>query len=210
MSASESSSVRPDDVIRFWLGDLSRPDADPLAKAERWWKKDEAFDREIREGFQDTLERGVRGELASWEGSPHGRLALVLLYDQLSRNMFRGTRRSFAQDALARALATAALDAGDDRVLTPIEVSFLLMPFMHAEDVQLQRRALDGFIRLRDAAKAAKDEKLRANFQSSVTFAERHMAIVERFGRFPHRNAILGRASTAEETELLKQPGSSF
>ena len=206
MSAPETS---PDDVIHFWLGDLSRPGADPLANAARWWKKDEAFDREIRERFLGTLERGVRGELASWESSPRGRLALVLLYDQLSRNMFRGTARAFAQDPLARSLATRAFAAGDDRVLEPIETSFFLMPFMHAEDVELQRRARDGFAKLRDATPAS-EEKLRANFANSVGYAEQHQAIIERFGRFPHRNAILGRASTPEEAEFLKQPGSSF
>lgn len=204
MSASETT---PDDVIHFWLGDLSQPGADPLAKAALWWKKDDAFDREIRARLQETLERGVRGELEAWESSPRGRLALVLLYDQLSRNMFRGTARSFAQDALARDLSKKALDAGDDRALGPVEVSFLLMPFMHGEDLALQQRALDGFTKLRDEAT---DEKLRKNFDNSVTYGGRHMKIIERFGRFPHRNEILGRASTPEEAEFLKQPGSSF
>jgi uncharacterized protein (DUF924 family) len=204
MSVIETS---PEDVIHFWLGDLSQPGADPLAKASAWWKKDDAFDREIRERFQGTLDRGVRGELRAWESSPRGRLALVLLYDQLSRNMFRGTARSFAQDALARDVATKALDAGDERALAPIEASFLFMPFMHAEDVAMQQRAVDGFTKLRDAAG---DEKLRKNYESSVKFGAAHMKIIERFGRFPHRNAILGRVSTAEEAEFLKQPGSSF
>ena len=204
MSAPETS---PEDVIHFWLGDGSQPGADPLAKADLWWKKDDAFDREIRERFQDTLERGVRGELGSWESSPRGRLALVLLYDQLSRNMFRGTARSFAQDPLARELAKKAFDAGDDRALTPVEISFLLMPFMHAEDLALQQRALDGFTKLRDAAEG---EKLRKNFESSVKYGGLHMKIIERFGRFPHRNEILGRPSTEEESAFLKQPGSSF
>lgn len=199
-----SGDTAPEDVIRFWLGE---PGAPPLANAEKWWKKDEAFDRQIRERFQDTLERGVRGELADWRTSPRGRLALVLLYDQLSRNMFRGTPRSFAQDALAREVATQAFDAGDERVLTPIEISFLLMPFMHAEDIAAQRRCIAGFEALRDAAD---DEALRKNFASSADFAERHAVIIERFGRFPHRNAILERPSTPEEVEFLKQPGSSF
>lgn len=198
------SETIPEDVIRFWLGE---PGAPPLAKAPDWWKKDEAFDRQIRERFQPALERGVRGELAAWETTPRGRLALVLLYDQLSRNMFRGTAQSFAQDGLARAAATKAFDAGDDRVLSPIEVSFLLMPFMHGEDLALQRRCIEGFEKLRDAAT---DPKLRDNFASSADFGKKHEVIIERFGRFPHRNAILGRASTPEETEFLKQPGSSF
>lgn len=207
MSGAAISQISPDDVIHFWLGDLSQPGADPLAKAAVWWKKDEAFDREIRERFQETLERGVRGELGAWESSPRGRLALVLLYDQLSRNMFRGTARSFAQDACARELAKKAFDGGDDRVLSPIEVSFLLMPFMHGEDVALQQRAIDGFTKLRDEAT---DARLRDNFENSVKYCGMHMRIIERFGRFPHRNAILWRASTPEETEFSKQPGSSF
>jgi uncharacterized protein (DUF924 family) len=97
----------PDGVIHFWIGGLSErhfPGVDPLAKAEQWWKKDEAFDREIRELFADTHERAVRGELVPWTATPRGRLALVLLYDQLSRNMFRGSARAFAQDSLARRL----------------------------------------------------------------------------------------------------------
>ncbi|MDB5216608.1 MAG: putative transrane protein [Myxococcaceae bacterium] len=208
-SSTDSSTplTSPDDVIHFWVGDPSAPGADPLAKAELWWKKDDAFDREIRERFGDTHERAVRGELDAWKAMPRGRLALVLLYDQLSRNMFRGSARAFAQDSLAQDLAKKAFDAGDDRVLASIEVSFLLMPFMHAEDSALQQRAIDGFEKLRDAAT---DEKLRKNFDSCVGYGARHKAIVDRFGRFPHRNAILGRPSTSEETEFLKQPGSSF
>ena len=200
-----AAEVSPEDVIRFWLGDDAV--GDPLAKVEDWWKKNETFDAQIRDRFLTTLERGVRGELADWESTPRGRFALILLYDQLSRNMFRGTARSFGQDALARALASRSFEAGDDKVLAPIEVSFVLMPFMHGEDLALQRRALDGFVLLRDTAA---DEKLRANFANAEKYSRMHMAIIERFGRFPHRNAILGRASTPEEVEFLKQPGSGF
>jgi uncharacterized protein (DUF924 family) len=201
MSAGE---VGPEDVLRFWLGEPGDP---PLAKETCWWKKDEAFDREIRERFQDTLERGVRGELAVWETTTRGRLALTILFDQLSRNMFRGTPRSFAQDALARAVAMKALDAGDGRTLTSTEMTFLLMPLMHAEDRALQQRCLDELTKLRDAAT---DEKLKANLENSVKYANLHKAIIDRFGRFPHRNEILGRPSTQEEAEFLKQPNSSF
>jgi uncharacterized protein (DUF924 family) len=202
-----ASEITPEDVIHFWIGDLSLLGVDPLAKAPLWWKKDEAFDREIRERFERTLERAARGELAAWESSARGRLALVLLFDQMSRNIFRGTARSFAQDGRARETAKQAFDAGDDRALASVEVSFVLMPFMHGEDLALQQRAIDGFIALRDAAT---DERLRKNFDNSVTYGKRHMAIIERFGRFPHRNELLGRASTPEEVEFLKQPGSSF
>ena len=205
MSAPPTS---PDDVLRFWFGE---PGDAPLAKAELWWKKDEALDRQIQEHFQDALERGVRGELAEWEKTPRGRLALIVLYDQLSRNMFRGTSRSFAQDALAREVALTALEAGDDRTILAAHAGFVLMPLMHAEDLALQQRCVDGFTRLRDEPKEdERDEKSRADAEKSVQYAHKHKAIIERFGRFPHRNAILGRPSTPEETEFLKQPGSSF
>ena len=197
-------ATSPDDVIRFWLGEPGDP---PLAKAEAWWKKDEAFDRKIKERFEATLDRGVRGELADWETTPRGRLALVILYDQFSRNIFRGTARSFAQDPLARAITTQALAARDLDVLSPIEGSFLVMPLMHAEDLTMQQRCIDEYAKLRDASS---DEKLRATMENSVNYGKKHKAIIDRFGRFPHRNAILGRASTPEEVEFLKQPGSSF
>ena len=199
-----TGDTTPDDVIHFWLGEL---DAPPLANAPMWWKKDEALDQRVRDLFQATLERGVRGELGAWQVSPRGRLGLVLLFDQLSRNMFRGTARSFAQDDLALSAAERAFDAGDDKHLTPVEGSFLLMPFMHAEQLALQKRCIAGFEKLRDAAT---DDALRANFANSADFARKHQAIIERFGRFPHRNAIVARPSTPEEQEFLTQPGSSF
>jgi uncharacterized protein (DUF924 family) len=198
------SQVSAEDVLRFWLGEVNDP---PLAKAERWWKKDDAFDREIKERFEETLDRGTRGELSEWRKSPRGRLALVILFDQLSRNMFRGTPRSFAQDALAREVALDALDSGDQRVLTATETGFLLMPLMHAEDLALQRRGEADWSALRDAAT---DDAVRTDLEKSVKYAAMHRAIIERFGRFPHRNAILGRPSTKEEEEFLTQPGSSF
>lgn len=193
----------PEDILRFWLGE---PGSDPLAKSSLWWKKDEAFDAECRRGFEAALEAGLRGELASWEKTPRGRLALVILYDQLSRNMYRGTPRAFAQDARARDIALRAVDVGDERVLGPVERQFLYMPFMHAEDVDLQRRCVACFERL--VAEAPPDK--RAYFENGLDYAKRHADIVERFGRFPHRNAILGREMTKDETEFLKQPGSSF
>lgn len=196
--------VSAEDVLRFWLGEPGDP---PLAKAERWWKKDDAFDRAIKERFEDTLDRGTRGELSEWRTSPRGRLALVIVFDQFSRNMFRGTPRSFAQDELAREVALDALDSGDLRQLTPTEAGFLLMPFMHAEDLALQRRGEAEFAGLRDAAT---DDTVRIDLDKSVKYAAMHRVIIERFGRFPHRNAILARPTTKEEEEFLKQPDSSF
>lgn len=196
-------TATPDDVLEFWLG---KPGDPPLAKQKDWWKKDEAFDQEIRHRFLTTLEAGVNGELASWRESPKGRLALVILFDQFSRNMFRGTARMFAQDELAREIAGQALDAGDDAALPPVWASFFYMPFMHAETVAGQDRCVAGYEKM--VATCPADVKSMA--ENSLKYAHLHRDIVVRFGRFPHRNAILGRPSTKEEEHFLTQPNSSF
>jgi uncharacterized protein (DUF924 family) len=194
---------RPEDILHFWLGAPGDP---PLRNEDRWYTKDAAFDDECRTKFQSLIERGVRGELAEWRKSTPGRLALVVLFDQLSRNVFRGTTRAFAQDALARDVALEAISVGDERVLTPIERTFLYMPLMHSEDVSLQHQCVASFNRL--AAEAPAD--LRAYLENALFYAKKHEEIIERFGRFPHRNAILGRESTKEEAAFLERPGSSF
>lgn len=194
-----------EDVLEFWFGP---PDGPPLANAARWWAKDAEFDRKVKERFGSLLERGVRDELESWRTTPRGRLGLVVLFDQLSRNMFRGTARSFAQDARAREIAEQATSLGDSHTLRPMEAAFLLMPWMHAEDLVLQRRCIEGFRSL--AGAVSPGDPVHEALNGSLRFAELHAAIIERFGRFPHRNEILGRSSTDQEIEFLKQPNSSF
>ena len=198
-----NAMTSPDNLLHLWFGEPGSP---PLAVSKQWFTKDEAFDRALRERFGPALEAGVRGELSSWTETPRGRLTLIVLFDQLSRNIFRNTPRAFAQDGLALALTHEALAGGDLGALTPVERYFVLMPLMHAEDVALQRRCVAEFEKLLAEAPG----ELTGLMTSAVDYAKRHAAIVERFGRFPHRNAILGRASTAEEVEFLKQPGSSF
>ena len=193
----------PEDVLSLWFGEPGSPLKEISG---RWFKKDEAFDREVRDRFEATLEAASRGACDAWKQTPRGRLALVILFDQLSRNMYRGDARSFARDGDALALSIEALDGGLDATLSPVERYFLLMPLMHAESVTVQRRCVTEFERLR--ADAAPD--LEGMLDSAVDYAKRHAVIVERFGRFPHRNRILGRASTPEEQEFLEQPGSSF
>jgi uncharacterized protein (DUF924 family) len=193
----------PEEVLRFWLGEPGEP---PLARSETWYKKDDDFDRQIRERFESLLEAGVRGELAEWKATPRGRLALVVMYDQFSRNMFRGAARMFAQDGLARDMALHAIGQGDEGQLTHVERQFLYMPFVHAEDVDLQRKGVAAFTRLRDQA----PPDLRESFANALHYAKLHADIIERFGRFPHRNALLSRPSTREEELFLAQPGSSF
>lgn len=196
-------AISPEDVLRFWFGEPGDP---PLAKASSWFQRSDAFDAQIRERFGATLERAARGELDTWRTTPRGRLALVVLLDQFSRNVFRGTPGAFAQDALALAVAEQALAAGDAAVLSPTELQFLLMPLMHAEDPSAQHRCVEGFEAQRDAAPAA----LRDAAEGALRYARMHADIIVRFGRFPHRNAILGRPSTAEEEEFLTQSNSSF
>jgi uncharacterized protein (DUF924 family) len=197
----------PEEVIAFWLGEL-RADgtADPEIAA-RWWVKDPAFDALLEARFGQTLRDAERGAHDAWASTPQGRVALVIVLDQLSRNLRRGSPDAFANDAKALALADAGVAANEHRALPPMHAYFLLMPFMHAEDVEVQGRGVALF---RELADRASSDALRATLESAWDYAERHRVIVERFGRFPHRNAVLGRESTAEELAFLKEPGSSF
>lgn len=186
---------QPNDVLGFWFG------APPLTQRRAWFVKDPAFDAHIAGGFGDTIEAALAGGLAGWDATPRGRLARIIVLDQFTRNVFRGTPRAFAGDALALASAEAALAAGEDQQLDPIERIFMYLPLEHAEDVAVQRRSVAAFARLAQG---------HAGFDETYDYALRHQVIVERFGRFPHRNAILGRPSTEEELAFLSGPGSSF
>lgn len=174
-------------VLKFWFEE---------ARPEQWWKKDEAFDRVIVERFSELHARAARCELYEWRKDARGRLAEVIVLDQFSRNMFRGSPLSFAYDSLALAFAQEAVAAGADSELNPVERSFLYMPYMHSEFIKIHEVAVELFC--------------NNGLQGNLDFELKHKAIIERFGRYPHRNAILGRVSAAEEIEFLKQPGSSF
>ena len=174
-------------VIAFWFA----PGLD-----ERWFVADPAFDAEIRERFQPLVERAAAGDCDDWIGSPRGALALCLLLDQFPRNIWRGSPLAYACDAKAREVSRAVIAAGLDRQLPAQQRPFLYLPFEHSEDLADQERCVD---LMRDLD----DEEL-------LDYARRHRDIVARFGRFPHRNDVLGRESTAEEVEFLQQPGSSF
>ncbi len=196
-------------LLEVWFGPLgSEP---PVG---RWFRKDPAFDAELRAAFGDDLDAAARGERDAWitaEAPARGLLALVILLDQLSRNVFRDTPRAFSQDARALALAVRAVDEGLDRALPWLERYALYMPFMHAEDRGAQARGIELFTRAADEADAGgAPEGTRKLLRGAVDYAKQHAVIVERFGRFPHRNAMLGRASTAEELAFLEQPGSRF
>lgn len=185
-------------VLDFWFGpadstEYGRP-------REAWFKKDKALDDAIRVRFLDLHGQAADGQLQSWQAAPDSTLALIVVLDQFSRNLFRDSGLAFAADAQALAAAQLAVARGFDRSLLPVQRWFVYLPFEHAEDLALQRKCLELFEGLRGDADSA----------GSIDYARRHFEIIERFGRFPHRNAVLGRVSTPEEVEFLKQPGSGF
>jgi uncharacterized protein (DUF924 family) len=193
----------PQAVLDFWFGPLdAQGHADP-ARARRWWKKDEGFDREITARAGALHEEIVKRQHEDWLDDPRGRLAYVIVLDQFSRNMFRGSPRAFAADPQALAAATDGVARGQDKGLATDERSFFYMPFMHAEELAMQDRALALFGALAAEAPPEQAEQ-RAG---AVKYAEKHREVIVRFGRFPHRNGALGRTSTAEEWEYLKAGG---
>jgi uncharacterized protein (DUF924 family) len=198
--------ISPDEVLAYWFGDNPDDANVPRQRADLWWGKNPATDEEIHRRFGRLHASAAAGELRDWEQSPRGRLALIVLIDQFSRNMFRGTATAFAHDALARRWSLEGIAAGHDRTLRPIERVFFYMPLQHSESLADQEHAVRLYEALLDDAPAA----ARESFENFLDYARRHRDIVARFGRFPHRNAILGRRSTAEEEGFLKQPGSKF
>ena len=175
------------DVLRFWFDEL---------EPKQWWIKDEGLDRLITDRFSGVHGQACRCELYPWRAVAQGRLAEIIILDQFSRNMFRGSHLAFAFDSLALALAQEAVAAGADKQLTTVERGFIYLPFMHSESILIHETA----------------ERLyrEHGVASSLEWELKHKRIIERFGRFPHRNEILGRDSTSEEIDFLEQPGSSF
>mgnify|MGYP006294860113 CR=1 FL=1 len=198
--------MNPSTLIDFWFGPGDDDAATAARQAGLWWRKDPATDAEIRSRFESWLRAAEQGRLDDWCDSADGRLALILLTDQLPRNMYRGRPDMFRFDARARALCVEGLEAGVDRELRPIERVFFYLPLEHSEDADHQAWCVD---LMRSLARDVRDE-WRPVFEEFVGYAEAHHRIIDRFGRFPHRNAILGRRSTAAEIEFLEQPGSSF
>ena len=192
--------MQAQDVLDFWF--LPPLDAGHGAVRQAWFKKDDAFDAEVRQRFGHLIDIALAGGLREWDAQgPEGVLARILVLDQFTRNAHREQPKSFAGDALALAAAQALVDSGADQRLTPLQRWFAYMPFEHAEDARMQERAVTLFMAL------AKGD---AVFNDALDYALRHRGVIARFGRFPHRNVILGRASTPEEMAFLQQPGSRF
>jgi uncharacterized protein (DUF924 family) len=194
-------------VLDFWFGACGADGSLDPAKQKMWFGDGRQYDAEIRKTFGALHARASRGELdREWAATPRGRMALIIVLDQFSRHVHRDTQLAFAQDPAAQKLALDGVNGDVDRQLIPAQRAFFYIPFEHAEDIELQRlgvRCFDGLARTATPA-------VRKDYESYHDYSQRHRDIIERFGRFPHRNAILGRPSTPEETKFLKQPGSSF
>jgi len=198
--------LSPQKILDFWLGPL--PDASffPTEKVKTWWKTDEKLDQEIRNEFAQDIQSAMEGKLDHWLDESRSCLALIILLDQFSRNMYRGTPQAFAQDEKARSACRFALEKGYDNKIYDVEKWLLYMPLMHSEDREDQKKSLECFKHLVENCLPA----LQMAVAGSYDYAVRHTKIVEKFGRYPHRNKILGRTSTPDEIEFLKQPHSSF
>ncbi len=195
-----------DDIIDFWFGPLDEHGQADAGQAARWWKKDPAFDEEIRTRFEPVHRAIHARELENWLADPRGRVAQIVVLDQFSRNMYRGRPAMFASDPRALQMVQDGLDRGDDRALPRDPRAFFYMPLVHAEDLAVQDRAVALFTELCDGSPPDRRERAAA----MVKYAGMHRDIVRRFGRFPHRNAILERPSTPDEIAFLEQPGSGF
>ncbi len=185
--APVAAPVDAEAVLRFWFVELEPRD---------WWRKDPELDQRIASRFGALLETAASGALAAWRGTARGRLAEIIVLDQFTRNIHRGSAEAFANDALALRLAEEAVATGAALELLVEERRFVYMPYMHSESAAVHETAMRLFA--------------TPGLEKNLDFERRHKAVIDRFGRFPHRNALLGRESTAEEIEFLKQPGSSF
>lgn len=185
---------RISDILDFWFLPSSHPEHDK-DRAE-WWQKSDDFDKEIKSTFLETFEAAENGHLLHWCDRADGSLALIILLDQFPRNMFRETPRAFATDGKAREIARHVISNGFFDGYTPKQQCFAALPFEHSENIEDQRRSISLFEKIGD--------------ENALDFARKHFVIIEKFGRFPHRNDILGRKSTDAEVQFLTQPNSSF
>ena len=180
--------MQAEKVLSFWFEEI---------EPKQWWVKDPEFDNRIRETFSETHQAAVAGELFSWRKTPEGRLAEVIVLDQFSRNMFREDPRAWQYDGISLILSQEAIACGDDQKLSDHkQLAFLYMPFMHSESRLIHEESIRLFS--------------QPGLEMNLDFAHKHKVIIDRFGRYPHRNADLGRESTAEELEFLQRSNSSF
>lgn len=184
---NSASGFQPADILQFWFEEL---------EPANWWRKDAGLDAQIRQRFASLHAAASAAELWCWRESAEGRLAELIVLDQFSRNLFRDDARAFAQDTMALALAQEAVRSGSDRTLAPTLRSFLYMPYMHSESLTIHDQALQLFD--------------QPGLENNLDFERQHRELIVRFGRYPHRNAVLGRVSTPEEQAYLAEPGAGF
>jgi uncharacterized protein (DUF924 family) len=196
--------TKQNQVLNFWFGDDRLKSAENM---ERWFSKDKSFDAEIKSQFGAMVEEASNGGFDHWGKTAQGALALVILLDQFRRNIYRESAEAFSHDSHARRIAETAIEKGLDQELNPIERCFLYLPLEHAEDLSAQNRSVELFTKLAEEVSGADEEDV---FKTTLDYALRHREIIERFGRFPHRNDVLGRTPTDRETEFLKTPNSAF
>lgn len=199
-------SADPEQILSFWFANALESSEAAKAQGKLWFGRSEAFDAAIRERFGDLPERAARGEFETWRSAPRSALALVLLLDQFPRNLFRDSPRAFEFDAKAREVALGAIANGFDAALHPLEAVFLYLPFEHVEDLELQNRSVELFEKLCRQA----PDSMKAEFEEFADYARRHREVIRRFGRFPHRNSVLGREPTIAESAYLASGGESF
>ena len=195
-----------DTIIHSWFGDHTNDVQTAQSQASLWWKKSTQVDAEIKDRFGECVVQAGAGGLDAWAAEPRGRLALILLCDQFTRHIYRDTPQAFSLDYRALAWTKEGLAQQFDQALRPIERVFFYLPLEHSESIQDQEEA----VRLFEQLKASAPAEAKDTFDGFLDYALRHREVIARFGRFPHRNAALGRPSTEEETAFLKRPGSSF
>lgn len=204
----ESDIKKIDSILNFWFGNIVGNEIPSEAHRKKWWIKNYETDEQIRSQFGYFLEMAITGDFQSWSLTANGSLALIILLDQFSRNIYRDKSHAFSQDQKALVFCLEGIKRGFDCELHPVQRIFFYMPLMHSEDISIQEKSIKCFSNL---VKQFKTPEPIANMVSgSYDYALKHYEIIKRFGRYPHRNGILGRASTPEEIEFLKQPGSSF
>ncbi|HEF4760466.1 TPA: DUF924 domain-containing protein [Pseudomonas putida] len=193
-------------LLDWWFGTSGSAKEVAAQKGKLWFGKRDSQDLEARERFGELVEQALAGGLTGWAQRPEGWLALVLLLDQLPRMLFRDTPKAFSGDIRAQALVAQGIAADFDRQLQPIQRVFILLVFEHCENLDVQNECISRYIELLEQ----QPESDRALFADYLDYAEKHQKVIAQFGRFPHRNAVLGRESTAQELEFLSKPGSRF
>lgn len=196
------------EVLGFWFGDLREGELPDKEKQMTWWMKSEEFDDLVRQRFEKYVLLAEKGELSHWLETPLGTVAFIIVVDQFPRNIYRDTPEAFSRDSLALRTCIEGIEKGFDRNLHPAHRTFFYLPLMHSENLEIQNLSVEKYSVLEN--EYVSHPQIRETLACSTDFAGRHFDIIKRFGRYPHRNAALGRESTPEEAEFLKEPGSSF